>query len=608
MVIDLPWSTLGKYGGIMRMGTTSTTMSDITQHMYGFSSLHWSEGGLEVGPGLAKSFEFNEDKSVWTLYYRRGIHWSDGEPFTVDDVLYWWEDQALNEECATVPGEGSLVGGKRMEITKLDDYTIQLKFANTAPVTDAFIAAWSNGGMTGTSLLDCQPKHYMEQFHPDYSDNKDFETYYEHWNYWEEMDHPVLTAWDPVKLEVGQRMVLDRNAYYYMVDKEGNQLPYINRCDLRRVEDLEVLNLQIIGGQVDFLAHPILQLRDLPLLKDSEDSGGYKVELWDNDAGGAPAWGINWNHPEDDKREMIRKVEFRRALSHAINRQQNKDMVFFGLGGPLSTGLASYNARQYDRTPEGKEIREKLLNFAVEYDPGKAEDLLDEAGLVDVNGDGWRDLPGGAEFKFYVQINSGSAYMESADMMKDDWRAVGINAIVEAMPGSQLGVIHREATFDCRIFAGGAPGQAELLSNPVFIISYNTGGRWAPLYGSWMALEGTAREGVDADKPPRERQPPWEEPPPDDPTRRMWEIYKKAMVEPDDRKRDLLVHEIFQIHLDEGPFWLGIVADLPRPVIISKKLKNVPGRDEIPFGGWLGPWGVGQPGAITYPEQYFFDV
>jgi peptide/nickel transport system substrate-binding protein len=80
------------------------------------------------------------------------------------------------------------------------------------------------------------------------------------------------------------------------------------------------------------------------------------------------------------------------------------------------------------------------------------------------------------------------------------------------------------------------------------------------------------------------------------------------MVEPDDQKRDFLVHEIFRIHINEGPFWLGIVADLPRPVIIGRTLKNCPTHDEIPFGGWLGPWGVGQPGAITYPEQYFFDV
>jgi peptide/nickel transport system substrate-binding protein len=393
-----------------------------------------------------------------------------------------------------------------------------------------------------------------------------------------------------------------------MLDLQGNQLPYIDRCDLKCVEDLDALNQQIIGGKVNFLAHPLLQLKDLPLLRDHQESGGYRVVLWDKDPGHAPAWGINWNHPDDGKREMIRKVEFRRALSHAINRQQIKDVAFFGLGGPLSTGLASYGARQYyDRTVEGRAILEKLLNFAVEYDPDRAKDLLDRAGLVDLNGDGWRDLPDGSEFRFYIQIDGGSPYTESAEMIKDDWRAVGIDAIVEAMPGSRLNLIHRQATFDCRVLAGDAPGQAELLRSPVFMISHGRDGRWAPLYGAWMSLQGTTLEGVDADKPPREREPPWKAPLPDDPALRMWEIYQKAMLEPDDHERNRLVHDLFQIHLNEGPFWLGIVAYLPRPVIIGRNLQNIPRDDEV-FDNLFPPWGLGQPGAITYPELYSFAV
>ena len=98
MVLDLPWSGVGHYGGTLRKATTSSSFSDQTQLMYGHSSLHWTEGGQEVGPGLAKAWEVNEDATVWTLYYREGTRWSDGEPFTVDDVIFWWDDMILNEE------------------------------------------------------------------------------------------------------------------------------------------------------------------------------------------------------------------------------------------------------------------------------------------------------------------------------------------------------------------------------------------------------------------------------------------------------------------------------------------------------------------------------
>jgi peptide/nickel transport system substrate-binding protein len=87
----------------------------------------------------------------------------------------------------------------------------------------------------------------------------------------------------------------------------------------------------------------------------------------------------------------------------------------------------------------------------------------------------------------------------------------------------------------------------------------------------------------------------------------MWQLHKQARSEPDRQKRDELVYEILQIHVDEGPFWLGIIADLPRPAIIGNRVKNTPTRDQLPLGGWLGPWVVAYPGAITYPEQYYLD-
>ena len=605
MVLDLPWSDVGQYGGTLRKATTNSSFVDQTQLMYGHSSFHWTEGGQEVGPGLAKAWEVNADATTWTLYYREGTRWSDGEPFTVDDVIFWWEDMILNEEHPTSRPSWTMSGDAPMQLLKVDDYTLTIQFAGPSPITDIEIAAWVGGGV-GTGL-DVQPRHYMEQFHPDYSDAEDFSTFTEKQDWWINPEHPVLNAWRPIRLEAGQRLVMERNPYYYMVDVADNQLPYIDTVDVGFAENNEILNLKIINGEIDFMAHPNLSLRDIAVYKDNEEEGNYRLELWDNGAGGAPAWGINWNFPEPEKQSVYRKVEFRRALSHGIDRERIRKLTFFGLGGPASTAVDSINSRQYYSSPRGKELLEQLLNLAVEHDPEKAGSLLDEAGVTDQNEDGWRQLPSGEPLEISIQINAGSPFTESAELMKEDWRAIGLDARVDAMPGAQLGQIFLSGTYDIRVFGGGAPGSADLLSFPVFLTSFGPSGRWAPLYGAWMSLEGTPREGVDADKPAHERQPPWDEPAPDDPAYRMWQLHKQARSEPDRQKRDELVYEILQIHVDEGPFWLGIIADLPRPAIIGNRVKNTPTRDQLPLGGWLGPWVIAYPGAITYPEQYYLD-
>ena len=605
MVLDLPWSDVGHYGGTLRKATTSSSFSDQTQLMYAHSSLHWTEGGQEVGPGLAKAWEVNDDATIWTLYYREGTRWSDGEPFTVDDVIFWWEDMILNDEHPSSRPSWTMSGDAPMQLSKVDDYTLTIQFAGPSPITDIEIAAWVGGGI-GTGL-DAQPRHYMEQFHPDYSDAEDFAAFTEKQEWWTNPEHPVLNAWRPVRLEAGQRLVMERNPYYYMVDTADNQLPYIDTVDVSFAENNEILNLKIINGEIDFMAHPNLSLRDIAIYKDNEEEGNYRLELWDNGAGGAPAWGINWNYPEPEKQSIYRKVEFRRALSHGIDRERIRKLTFFGLGGPASTAVDSINSRQYHSSPRGKELLDQLLNLAVEHDPDKAAGLLDEAGVTDQNGDGWRQLPSGEPLEIWIQINAGSPFTESAELMKEDWRAIGLDARVDAIPGAQLGQIFLGGTYDIRVFGGGAPGSADLLSFPVFLTSFGPSGRWAPLYGAWMSLEGTPREGIDADKPAHDRQPPWDEPAPDDPAYRMWQLHKQARSEPDRQKRDELVYEILQIHVDEGPFWLGIIADLPRPAIIGNRVKNTPTRDQLPLGGWLGPWVVAYPGAITYPEQYYLD-
>jgi peptide/nickel transport system substrate-binding protein len=598
LVVKEPWSQIGKYGGTLRVGWTAATFASFYIYMYGQSPLQWREGGHAVGPGLAESWETNANASEWTLHFRKGLRWSDGQPFTVDDILFWWEDMALNTECPEAIPSWAMSGGKPMEAIKVDDHTITFKFVAPVPILDFQLASFPHFGSTQCPV----PAHYMRRFHPKYSDYKDFATFNE--KVWDlDPERPVMYEWRNVQIDPGQRIVLERNPYCWWVDAEGNQLPYIDRIDIKRVEDAEVLKLQITAGQIDY-SRVGMKLSALPLLKDNEERGKYVTDLRNSGAGGLPAWGININQPDPEKREIYNKKEFRRALSHAIDRLRIKRLVYFGLGGAPSTGTVSPSTGNFHRSEEGKRIFREWRDHAVAYDPKKAKALLDEIGIVDQNGDGWREMPSGAPLK--ITIYGAADWSEEGEMMKEDWQAIGLDASHAIVPGPAVATDWITGKGDIRVYGGGAPDGPDILEYAPWIVSYGNGGRWAPLYGQWMALEGTAREGVDADKPPRERKPPWDEPSQGDPTRRMWELYKKAIVEPDMVKRDQLLFDIVRIHIDEGPFFLGMIAEVPVVMIRARRLKNVPRMEEVPFGGWGGHVSC-QPGATEYFSHSYID-
>lgn len=603
MVIDLPWSTPGKFGGTLRTYLTDTSARTFTQYMYGASPLHWMDGASTTGPGLVDTWEVNEDASEWTFHFREGLKWSDGTPFTVDDILFWWEDMVNNPDHSEQIPNWALTGGGPMTVTKVDDMTVKFAFAGPAPLLDFELANDANFGAT----LCPSPKAYMSQFHPKYNDEyADFETFNQKQNWYENPERPVLTAWKPIALEKGQRLQLERNPYYYMVDKEGRQLPYIDKVDVTIATDIEAVKLQITTGQVDFMAYPNLPLNSLTTLKQSEASGNYSVYLWNNGAGAAPAFTLNWNHLDPDMREFIRNRDARLALSHALDRERVRALLLFGLGGPASTGTVSPNTGNFNRSEEGKKLFQEWRDLAVTYDPDKANALLDKAGAIDVDGDGWRETPAGTPLKIVI-YNNAPNWNEAIDILAESWKAVGINAVATPVEGGTGATNFRNGEFDAYTWTGGAPDGPDILMAPQWFVSYSNMGRWAPLYGQWMAMQGTPNEGKDGDKPVAERSPRWEEPPADDPMYRLWELHNKAIKEPDQAKRDAIVFEMTRIHIDEGPFLFGMISNLPNIIIVGNTLKNVPNQDEIPGGGWFGPWVVCQPGAITYPEQYYFD-
>src|SRR5690606_31706498 len=283
-----PIEGIGKYGGTLRAMENNDQFPQSRMFMYGFSLVRFADDGQKVVPGLAYKWEHNEDKTVWTFYLREGIRWSDGHPFTVDDILFWWNDMVLHPGIAEPAPDWGQAGGQLAELVKIDDYTIQFRYAAPNPILDARLATWPNGHEQGARLI--VPAHYMKQFHPDYSDYPNFEVFEEKLDWYANVEYPVLTAWRPVEYRPGERLVLERNPYYYAVDPEGNQLPYIDRIEWRISRDIEVIKNEIITGNVDFHLRPYLDLRDLQLLRQNEARGNYRVMMWGSGSGSGPLY------------------------------------------------------------------------------------------------------------------------------------------------------------------------------------------------------------------------------------------------------------------------------------------------------------------------------
>ena len=306
-VIPHRWVASGKYGGHLRMIMKESYGSAIKEYMYGRSFLRFLNDGLDIGPGLVESWESNDDATEWVFHFRRGLKWSDGEPWTTADIMYWWDDMVNNDDYTGIDPPDDVRSGKGTvaKVAAPDDLTLTLTFDAPAPITPERLAAWVNSPVREGSLgpLWMQPKHYMSQFHPTY--NKKVtkkEWYLDHdikGDFGRNVDCPTLTGWKLKSYKEGRSVVFERNPYYWCIDREGKQLPYIDEVQFSVVVDDEVQKLQMSEGKVDYVhgGHHGLVLEDISGFKQNEDRTGVRVLLWDSGSGTGSIVFFNYDYP-----------------------------------------------------------------------------------------------------------------------------------------------------------------------------------------------------------------------------------------------------------------------------------------------------------------------
>jgi peptide/nickel transport system substrate-binding protein len=602
LVISMSWQTPGKYGG--RQRTLHSWLGGAQEEsMYGNSPIRWVDDGLGVDQGWLEKWEHNEDKSEWTLYLRKGTKWSDGEPFTVDDILYWWEDMCLNPDQATNPPDEGLSGkGTLADFIKADDFTLVMSFDAPAPLTVDRLAMWVNSAIGPRWSA---PRHYMEQFHPTY--NSAVSDYVEHDQmilFRQNPDCPTLSSWKCDAFETDVYDTWGRNAYYYCVDPDGNQLPYLDGIDETRFQDNEAGKAAILAGQADFEWHQPFQLADVATLKANEGTTNLETRFIDTGSGTGSMFFFNQDYREDKYRELFRTPAFQRALSHAWDREEARKILYFNTG-ELTSGTLSPKAIEYQFNDEAKQRYAEWRDAWKEFDPEASKELLDSIDIVDTTGDGWRNFPDGSELliRFDAPGDEGTEHRTKNELLSKRWNEIGIKTMMNPIPSGASEMWQAgEKMSNCAWEVGDGPNH---LVYPQWLVPiWNE--RWAPMQGRMYSVRGTEKEGTETDVDPWERQPPRLEAEPGGPVEQLWNFYDQSRVEPDTIARHHVVWDMMKVHVEHGPFFMGCVANMPRLLHVNKDMRNVPTRDDLATGGFGNPWITPHP-AIWNTEIFYWE-
>ena len=256
--------------------------------------VRWNADFTKIEPNVAESFSASEDATTFTFKLRRGMKWSDGEPFTASDVMFWFEDVVSDKDITPTYPAWLEVDGKPVTVSAPDDETVVFKFDEPNALFLANLA-----GLHGLEPT-LTPRHYLEQFHAKYNpDGIDALVTASGLSGWANLfsvkaglgdgtastgndiffdaDRPVLFAWKPDNsLGSGQRFTLSRNPFYFKVDAEGHQLPYIDSVTYAVVGDPEVMLLQALNGEIDIMSRWINELANKPVLAAGREKGNFR--------------------------------------------------------------------------------------------------------------------------------------------------------------------------------------------------------------------------------------------------------------------------------------------------------------------------------------------
>lgn len=510
-LVVAPYERIGAYGGVLNglSNATEAGTSDLLSLRH-VNLVRYADDLATLVPNVAKSWRWNDDHTELTFTLRRGHRWSDGEPFTAHDVVFWYDHLVMDENVVESPRDVWLAGGEPFEVEALDDVTVRFELAAPKP------------GLLYTFATDYaqpfQPRHFLGRFHPEINEDADtlaqeagFADGYEVINFyyggsdWKDVPSPLFK--DPSKIAAlpaavvptleshvvvedtteGRRVVA--NPFFFKVDTAGNQLPYINEIDELYVPDNQVRILKMINGEIDYKSQSV-RLPDAPTLLDNQENGDYTIDL--RPQIGLPSLAFNLTAEDEARRALFQSRDFRLAMSRAIDREAINETAFFGQGTPR----ADIN---FDPAPAF--VQDDQLRYGTEHDPAFARATLDALGVVDRDGDGFRELANGQRLLLNLQFSSQGISAAVVELVAQAWSDVGIETTLKEVTSDEYRAAQSANELDVVMWTRGQPAPIILGDPKQFIVpfgdyfSLRTGMLWA------RHLETGGKDGL--------APPPW---------------------------------------------------------------------------------------------------
>ena len=568
----------GQHGGTLRVvfGRSKDTRIIV---VYGYARLATYDAAFDIQPDILSRIDVDQGRR-FTLHLRKGHRWSDGHPFTAEDFRYWWDNIANHRMLSPLgPPKQLVVDGEQAKFEVLDDHTIRYTWRSPNPY---FLPALASA----TPLYIYRPAHYLKRFHSLFADSdnlaamvkksgrRNWAALHNRLDNQYKNDNPGLPTLQPWVLRTkppAQRFLFDRNPYFHRIDQNGRQLPYTDRVAMG-VAAVGVIPLKTGAGEADLQARGIA-FNNYTFLKEAEKRENFKVRLWKTATGSHLALFPNLNVNDPVWRKLLQNVEFRRAMSLAIDRHEINQVIYYGLA------LEGQNTV----LPASPLYKKEYLKAWAAFDLAQANAKLDALGLTKRDSRGIRLLPDGRPMEIIVETaGEDTEQTDVLELIHDSWLQAGIKLFTRPS---------QREVFRNRIFAGET--LVSIWSGHEFGIP-NAGtipDEFAPtnqLQLQWPKWGQHFQTGGRAGKPPTDQH--------------ALELLKLNRAWNDaasrQERRDIW-RRILEINADRV-YSIGLVSAVPQPVVINSNLRNVPEKGVF-------NWNPGAHFGVYMPDTFWFD-
>ena len=586
-VVVQPLEAIGEYGGELAGPSTNPTRGGWDVLEMRLQKLLTIDTDLaSIIPNIVRAYQVSDDQTTFTFHLREGHRWSDGEPFTTDDFRFYFEDVLGNTDLTPNPGGPWVFDGELPQIEYIDDTTVRMTYPEARPTL--LISLGSEVGHRGF-----RPAHYFKQMHLDYNaDANDLaaELGFEDWvqmfnakmapyNFtWDlggETDPyaPTLNTFVFSGADSFGNKYYERNPYFYKVDTAGNQLPYTDSLRRILVEDLQVQDLKAISGEYSHYGWGTLL--SYPTYRDNEEAGGYRTALAEYSRGNEYSVMFNFTTPNLPLREIFWDIRFRQAMSVAINRDEINELVYFGLA----------NASANSPVPSSLFFEDWMPTHYAQYDPDLANQLLDEMGLDQRDGDGFRLRPDGETLFLNFQVSvPEDSWRQMGELITSYWNEVGVKTSYKLI-GNDL---YRELRDGNQVDLA-AWGTDMLDIGEVANGLANMRPRWGARASGLLWQDWLNSDGEEGEEPPQEIKDLWA----------AGDAFLAASYGSDEWLE--LGKEFYRLSMG-GLYQIGTIQRPPQPLLFKTNLKNTPPNDTTGQWSWTyRQW------VMFMPEQWYFE-